>query len=165
MKLQFAFCKGYNGEQWLLRIIEIWLKYLDLALFWQSFPIPWFLQLSTVDDFVECIWRRHKFFVIFSILPWENEPKSKDEWMVVTIILTTLATFHNVSYQVHYHFINIHICDLFFRFEDLDVASYAGDNTLYTCSTELDVTLKNKYTNKYVGMISWQFLKIYRWKM
>ena len=38
---------------------------------------------------------------------------------------------------------NISICDLFFGIGDLDIASYADDNTPYTFSSELDVALKN----------------------
>lgn len=45
---------------------------------------------------------------------------------------------------------NIHICDLFFGIEDLDIASYADNNTPYTFSSELDVALKKprSYTIK-----------------
>ena len=38
--------------------------------------------------------------------------------------------------------INIYICDLFFGIWDLDIASHADDNTPYTFSSELEVTLK-----------------------
>ena len=38
---------------------------------------------------------------------------------------------------------NIYICDLFFGIGDLDIASYADDNTPYTFSSALDVALKN----------------------
>ena len=34
---------------------------------------------------------------------------------------------------------NIYICDLFFGIGDLDIASYADDNTGYTFSSELDL--------------------------
>ena len=34
---------------------------------------------------------------------------------------------------------NTYICDLFYGFGDLDIASYADDNTPYTLSSELDV--------------------------
>ena len=46
---------------------------------------------------------------------------------------------------------NISICDLFFEMGDLDVASYADDNTPYTFPSELDVTLKKlrSYTTKF----------------
>ena len=37
---------------------------------------------------------------------------------------------------------NIYICHLFFEIRDLDIPSYADDNTPYTFSSELDVTLK-----------------------
>ena len=45
---------------------------------------------------------------------------------------------------------NIYICDLFFGIGDLDIASYADDNTPYTFSSELDVALKKlrSYTIK-----------------
>ena len=48
---------------------------------------------------------------------------------------------------------NIYICNLFYGIGDLDIASiasYAGDNTPYTFSSELDVTLKKlrSYTIK-----------------
>ena len=45
---------------------------------------------------------------------------------------------------------NIYICDLFFGIGDLDIASYADDNTPYTFSSELDVALKKlrSYTKK-----------------
>ena len=46
---------------------------------------------------------------------------------------------------------NISICDLFFGIGDLDIASYADDNTpYYTFSSELEVTLKKlrSYTVK-----------------
>ena len=38
---------------------------------------------------------------------------------------------------------NIHICDLLFGIGDLDIASYADDNTPYAFSSELDLSLKN----------------------
>ena len=38
--------------------------------------------------------------------------------------------------------INICICDLFFGIWDLDIAGHADDNTPYTFSSELEVTLK-----------------------
>ena len=46
---------------------------------------------------------------------------------------------------------NIYICDLFFGIGDLDIASYADDNTPYTFSSELDVALKKlrTYTKKF----------------
>ena len=49
---------------------------------------------------------------------------------------------------------NIYICDLFFGIGDLDIASYADDNTPYTFSSELDVALKKlrSYT-----------IKIFKW--
>ena len=45
---------------------------------------------------------------------------------------------------------NIYIFDLFFRIGDLDIASYADDNTPHTFSSELDVALKilRSYTVK-----------------
>ena len=45
---------------------------------------------------------------------------------------------------------NIYICDLFFDASDIDIASYADDNTPYTCSSELDTALRKlkKYTIK-----------------
>ena len=45
---------------------------------------------------------------------------------------------------------NIYICDLIFGIGDLDIASYADDNTPYTFSSELDVALKKlrSYTMK-----------------
>ena len=44
---------------------------------------------------------------------------------------------------------NIYVCDLFFGIGDLDIASYA-DNTPYTFSSELDMSLKKlrSYTIK-----------------
>ena len=45
---------------------------------------------------------------------------------------------------------NTYICDLFYGIGDLDIASYADDNTPYTFSSELDVALKKlrSYTIK-----------------
>ena len=45
---------------------------------------------------------------------------------------------------------NIYICDLFFGIGDLDIDGYADDNTPYTFSSELDVSLKKlrRYTIK-----------------
>ena len=49
---------------------------------------------------------------------------------------------------------NIYICDLFFRTGDLDIASYADDNTPYTFSSEPDVALK-KLRSYSVKIFEW----------
>ena len=49
---------------------------------------------------------------------------------------------------------NIYICDLFFGTGDLDIASYADDNTPYTFSSELDLALK-KLRNYTINIFKW----------
>ena len=49
---------------------------------------------------------------------------------------------------------NIYIRDLFFGIGDLDIASYADDNTPYTFSSELDVALK-KFRHYTIKIFEW----------
>ena len=42
--------------------------------------------------------------------------------------------------------LNIYICDLLSGIEDLDIASYADDNTRFTFASELDMALKKLRT-------------------
>ena len=60
------------------------------------------------------------------------------------------------------YYINIYICHLFFGIADLDIASYADDNTPYTFSSELDVALKKlrSYTIKIFEWIHNNRLKL-----
>ena len=50
--------------------------------------------------------------------------------------------------------LNIYICDLFFGIGDLDIASYADDNTPHTFSSELDVALK-KLRSHTIKIFEW----------
>ena len=54
----------------------------------------------------------------------------------------TFSSWKNIEYGVPQGSIlgpllfNIHLCDLFYFLEDLDIASYADDTTIYTVNRE-----------------------------
>ena len=144
-KLQCSFRKGFSAEQCLIYTIEKWRKYLDTG----GHGSALLTDLSKAFDCID-----HQLLIA-----------NVNEHGVDTNSLYFLASYLekrkqrtkvNGSYSnsddnfngVPQGFIlgpllfNMHICDLFFGIGDLDIASYADDNTPYIFSSELDVVLK-----------------------
>ena len=85
-KLHCGFRKGFSAEQCLIHMIEKWWTYLDngghdsaLLTDLQGF---WLYRSPIVNCKTKCIWRRYKFAILFSILPWKKEAKNKGEWFL-----------------------------------------------------------------------------------
>ena len=64
---------------------------------------------------------------------------------------------------LHY---NIHLCDLFYLLEDLDIASYADDNTIYTVNKRKRLRLSTLETSSLMlfGWFNNNLIKISSYK-
>ena len=84
--------------------------------------------------------------MLFSILPWKKKAKSNGSYSNFDHIFSGAPEGSILGPLLF----NIYVCHLFFGTGDLDIVSYADDNTPYTFSSELDLALKKlrSYTVK-----------------
>ena len=152
-KLQCDFRKGFSAEQCLIHMIEKLRTYLDIGGHGSAF----ITDLSKTFNFID-----HQFLIaklnaygvdansLYLLASYLEKRKQR------TKMNGSYSSFDDIFGGVPQGSIscplsfNIYICDLFFGIGDLDIASYADDNTPYTFSSELDVALKKlrSYTIK-----------------
>ena len=129
-KYQCGFRKGYSAPHCLLVMMEKWKQIVDYGGVFGTL-------LTDFSDAFDCI--PHDLFIkktrsirlnpVYDYLPNRKQRVKIDE---------TFSCCKDIEYGVPQGSIlgallsNIHLCDLFYFLEDLDIASYADDTTIYT---------------------------------
>ena len=151
--MQCGFRKGFRAEQCLIHIIEKWRKYLDTGGHGSAL-------LTDLYKAFDCINHQLLIAKLNAYGVYTNSRYILASYLVKTKQRTKVngsysnfdGTFSGVPQgsKLDRLLFNIYICDLIFGIGDLNIASYAGDITPYTFSSELDLALKKlkSYTIK-----------------
>ena len=144
-KLQCGFRKGFSAEQCLIHMIEKLRTYLDTG----GHGSALFTDLSKAFDCIDhqlLIAKLNAYGVdtnsLYFLASYLEKRKQR------TKVNGPYSNFDDVFSGVPQGSIlgpllfNIYIFDLFFGIGDLNIASYADDNTPYTFSSELDVAMR-----------------------
>ena len=137
---QCGFRKGFNAEQCLIHMIEKWRKHLDSG----GYGTALLTDLSKAFDCIDhqlLIAKLNAYGVetnsLYFLASYLEKRKQR------TKVNGSYSKFNEIFSGVPQGSIlgpllfNIYICDLFFDASDIDIASYADDNTPFTCSSEL----------------------------
>ena len=134
-KYQCGFRKGYSAQHCLLVMIEKWKKIVDyggvfgalLTDLSKAFDcIPHDLIIAKLEAYG---FQTDALNLVYDYLSNRKQRVKINE---------TFSCWKNIEYGVPQGSIlgpllfNIHLCDLFYFLEDLDIASYADDTTIYT---------------------------------
>ena len=136
-KYQCGFRKDYSAQHCLLAMIEKWKKVVDCGGVFGAL----LTDLSKVFDCIphNLIIAKLKAYAFQTdalnlVYDYLSNRKQRVK------INETFSSWKNIEYGVPKGSIlgpllfNIHLCDLFYFLEDLDIASYADDTTIYTKS-------------------------------
>jgi len=154
---QCGFRKGFNAEQCLIHMVEKWRKHLDTG----GHGVALLTDLSKAFDCIDhqlLIAKLNAYGVDKKSLNFLTSYLNKRKQR--TKINGSYSSYHEILSGVPQGSIlgpllfNIYICDLFFDTENIDIASYADDNTPYTCSSDLDSALK-KLKNYTIKIFNW----------
>ena len=124
-RCQCSFCKSYSDQQCLLAMIEKWEKIVDDGVF---FGALLFLENDLVIAKLEAYG-----FHIDSLKLIHDYLSNRKQRVKVN---DAYSTWKDIFYGVPQGSIlgpllfNIHLCDLFYFLEDLDIAGYADDTTV-----------------------------------
>ena len=134
-RYQCGFCKGYSAQHCLLVMIEKWKKNVDNGGVFGAL-------LTDLSKAFDCI--LHDLIIAkletygfhIGALKLIHDYLSNRKQRVK--VNDTYSSWKDIFYGVPQGSIlgpflfNIHLCDLFYSLEDLDIASYADDTTIYT---------------------------------
>ena len=139
-KYQCGFRKGYNAQHCLMAMIEKWRKFLDIG----GHAGALLTDLSKAFDCIDhelLIAKLHAYGFdndalkfIYSYLKGRKQR---------TKINSSYSSFAEILFGVPQGSIlgpllfNAYICDLFYDIDDLDFASFADDNTPYSCLSDM----------------------------
>ena len=139
-KYQCGFRKGYNAQHCLMAMIEKWRKFLDIG----GHAGALLTDLSKAFDCIDhelLIAKLHAYGFdndalkfIYSYLKGRKQR---------TKINSSYSFFAEILFGVPQGSIlgpllfNAYICDLFYGIDDLDFASFANDNTPYSCLSDM----------------------------
>ena len=139
-KYQCGFRKGYNAQHCLMAMIEKWRKFLDIG----GHAGALLTDLSKAFDCIDhelLIAKLHAYGFdndalkfIYSYLKGRKQR---------TKINSSYSSFAEILFGVPQGSIlgpllfNAYICDLFYGIDDLDFASFANDNTPYSCLSDM----------------------------
>ena len=139
-KYQCGFRKGYNAQHCLMAMIEKWRKFLDIG----GHAGALLTDLSKAFDCIDhelLIAKLHAYGFdndalkfIYSYLKGRKQR---------TKINSSYSSFAEILFGVPQGSIlgpllfNAYICDLFYGIDDLDFASFANDNTPYSCLADM----------------------------
>ena len=138
-KLQCGCHRGFNVELCSKHMIEKWGKHLDTShdrprqVFWLYRSSIAYCKLNAYDADTS------------SLYLWVAYLETRKQ---ITKMNGSYSNFDEILCDVQQGFIlgplllNMHICDSFFGTGGLDIVSYVGDYTPYTCTSELDIALR-----------------------
>ena len=158
-KLQCGFRKGFSAEQCLIHMTEKWQTYLDIGGHGSALLTDLYKAFDCIDHQL-LIAKLNAYGVntnsLYFLASYLEKRKQR------TKVNGSYSNFDDIFSAVPQGSIlgpllfKIYIWDLFFGIGELDIASYADDNTPYTFSSESDVALKKlrSYTIKMFRMVS-----------
>ena len=139
-KYQFGFREGYNAQHCLMAMIEKWRKFLDIG----GHAGTLLTDLSKAFDCIDhelLIAKLHAYGfdndALKFIYSYLNGRKQR------TKINSSYSSFAEIFFGVPQGSIlgpllfNAYICDLFYDIGDLDFASFADENTPYSCLSDM----------------------------
>ena len=139
-KYQCGFRKGYNAQHCLMAMIEKWRKFLDIG--GQAGAL--LTDLSKAFDCIDhelLIAKLHAYGfgndALKFICSYLKGRKQGNK------IISSYSSFAEILFGVPQGSIlgsllfNVYICDLFYDIDDLDFASFADDNTPYSCLSDM----------------------------
>ena len=159
-KYQCGFRKGYNAQHRLMAVIEKWRKFLDIG----GHAGALLTDLSKTFDCID-----HESMItkplsygfdtnalkfIYSYLKERKQRTKKN---------SSFSVFDEILFAVLQGSIlgsllfNAYICDLFYDIDDLDFASFADDNTPYSCLSDMISVLEQLKGG--IGKILYWFIK------
>ena len=152
-KMQCGFRKGFRVEQCLIHIIEKWRKYLDTGGHGSALLTDLYKAFDCIDHQLLIaklnaygVYTNSRYILASYLVKTKQRTKVNGSYSNFD------GTFSGVPQgsKLDRLLFNIYICDLIFGIGDLNIASYAGDITPYTFSSELDLALKKlkSYTIK-----------------
>ena len=152
-KYQCGFRKGYSAQHCLLVIIEKWKRIVDYGGVFGAL-------LTDLSKALDCI--PHDLFIArleaygFQIdalkLIYDYLSNRKQRVKVNE----TFSSWKDIEFGVPQGSIlgpllfNIHLCDLFYFLEDLDIASYADDTTIYTVKENKESVINTLETSSVI---------------
>ena len=152
-KYQCGFRKGYSAQHCLLVMIEKWKRIVDYGGVFGAL-------LTDLSKAFDCI--PHDLFIakleaygfqidaLKLIYDYLSNRKQRVK------INETFSSWKDIEFGVPQGSIlgpllfNIHLCDLFYFLEDLDIASYADDTTIYTVKENKESVIKTLETSSVI---------------
>ena len=156
-KWQCGFCQGYSAQHCLLVMIEIWRQCLDNGGVSRAL-------LTDLSKAFDCILPD---ILIAKLAAYGFEYNSL-QMLQSYLSNRKQRTKTNDAYSKYCEIVfgfpqgailgpllfNIYICDMFYDIDDCHIASYAGDNTSYASSSNLDA-LRNKLKESTNNLSQW----------
>ena len=139
-KYQCGFRKGYNAQHCLMAMIEKWRKFLDIG----GHAAALLTDLSKAFDCIDhelLIAKLHAYgfdndalkFIYSYLKGRKQRTKINSSYSSLAEILFGVPQGSILGPLLF----NVYICDLFYDIDDLDFASFANDNTPYSCLSDM----------------------------
>ena len=156
-KYQCGFRKGYNAQHCLIVMVEKWKRVLDKGGACGAL-------LTDLSKAFDCllhdllIAKLHAYGFSFKSLRFLHDYLNNRSQC--TKVNNAYSTPSKLKFGVPQGSIlgpllfNIYLCDLFLEIEDIDIASYADDNTPYVCNQD-PIEVVEKLQNTYRTIFSW----------
>ena len=133
-KYQCGFRKGYITQHSLLVMIEKWKKVVDNRYAFGALSTDLSKAFCTPHDLIIANMEAYGFQIDALRLVYDYLSNRKQR----VKLNETFSSWRDIEYGVPQGSIlgpllfNIHLCDLFYFLDNLDIASYADDTSLYT---------------------------------